>query len=271
MNAVPLSAAQPLVARAARPDSIGPRGRSPLVRLRSASIICFLFGGLLATQLRATEHLDRDRAIRAQALVDQGRMLREMQGSLISESAARQHLLDQIADLRSTLESAKWLSRSQIQALQARIQQLQNLAGLTRVTGEGVRIVLTDSPGLDRSLAGPYTPGVVHDLDIDSVVNELRACGAEAIAVNGSRVTGYTAIRALGPDIMVNWRRVSPPYRIDAVGRAQTLDSGLSMPGGIVDHLRNVFALYVTVTPVRKLNLPSATSLPLFRVAKPVV
>ncbi len=72
---------------------------------------------------------------------------------------------------------------------------------------------------------------IVHDYDLQLVVNELTASGAEAIAINGQRVISRTAIRCVGPTIMVNNVPIVPPFEILAVGDPGTLAGGLLLGG----------------------------------------
>ncbi|MDR0593162.1 MAG: DUF881 domain-containing protein, partial [Bifidobacteriaceae bacterium] len=61
---------------------------------------------------------------------------------------------------------------------------------------------------------------LVHQEDIDAVLNALWAGGAEAVAVQGHRVGSATAIKCVGNVILVGGRVYSPPYRISAIGPA---------------------------------------------------
>jgi uncharacterized protein YlxW (UPF0749 family) len=66
--------------------------------------------------------------------------------------------------------------------------------------------------------AGAYR---IHDADLQLVVNGLFGAGAEAVAINGNRVVVTTPIRAAGDTIVVNFRPVSPPYVVTAIGADQ--------------------------------------------------
>ena len=72
-----------------------------------------------------------------------------------------------------------------------------------------------------------------------SIVNELRAAGAEAISVNGERILSTTAIRCVGPTIQINGTKVASPFHIKAIGNAKYLESALNIRGGVVDNLRS--------------------------------
>ena len=58
----------------------------------------------------------------------------------------------------------------------------------------------------------------ISDSDLQMVVNALWSAGAEAIAVNGNRLVATSSIRAAGETVVVNFRPLSPPYKVEAVG-----------------------------------------------------
>ena len=109
------------------------------------------------------------------------------------------------------------------------------LAGLTKVKGEGIVVIIKDST--DTNI--PIEAGLVHDTDIMSIVNELKAAGAEAISVNGERILSTTAIRCVGPTIQINGTKVASPFHIKALGNAKYLESALNIKGGVADSLKS--------------------------------
>lgn len=108
------------------------------------------------------------------------------------------------------------------------IQQLQDArmnAGLTEVSGEGIRITLDDST---RLVTGNDPQNyVIHEEYIRQLVNILWNGGAEAIAVNNQRVTANTEIFCSGSYIQINGSRKMPPYMIEAIGDQKALQSAL--------------------------------------------
>lgn len=117
------------------------------------------------------------------------------------------------------------------------INLLKQRAGLTDVSGPGVVITINDSkvPVKDNENPNLY---LIHDEDILRVLNELRAGGAEAIAVNDQRLLGISEVRCAGPTIMVNGKVFGPPFVIKAIGDSKTLSASLTMRGGVVDTLK---------------------------------
>ena len=91
------------------------------------------------------------------------------------------------------------------------------------VSGPGVQITLSDAPP-GRIPAGA-TPNdlVIHQQDIEDTMNALWAGGAEAMTVQGVRITSRTVIRCIGNVILVDGTSFSPPYVIQAIGDPATL------------------------------------------------
>lgn len=118
-------------------------------------------------------------------------------------------------------------------------EQLDNaeiLSGLKEVSGKGVIIKMTDSK-FASSADNSDNLYILHDSDILLVVNELRDAGAEAISINGERLTALSEIRCVGSVISVNNVRIATPFIINAIGDSDTLESALLFRGGIVSEL----------------------------------
>ncbi|MDQ1437787.1 MAG: hypothetical protein QOK43_1416 [Acidimicrobiaceae bacterium] len=98
-----------------------------------------------------------------------------------------------------------------------RLADLAQAAGTTALTGKGLEVRLSDSDKrpAEADQTGAYR---IHDADLQLVVNALFAAGAEAVAVNDSRIVATTPIRAAGDTIVVNFRPLSPPYTVEAIG-----------------------------------------------------
>lgn len=101
--------------------------------------------------------------------------------------------------------------------LAVRIQRLAALGGGAAVEGPGVVVTMDDSPS-SRAPSGDPNDLVVHEQDIQTVVNALWSAGAEAIAVNGERLSSISAVRCAGNTLLLHGTLHSPPYEIVAVG-----------------------------------------------------
>ena len=121
----------------------------------------------------------------------------------------------ELATLRERADSLRRHKPGRAAALQQQIEQLATFAGDTSLKGPGLIITLADS-----SFAGKQnTPDFsIQDIDVQLVVNELWLGGAEAIAVNGQRIVSTTAVRSAGKAILVNYKVLTSPYRIAAIG-----------------------------------------------------
>lgn len=125
-----------------------------------------------------------------------------------------------------------------ISSMQDEIRQLSIIAGTENVRGEGIIITLSDgSKVLNEDLR---TDSLVHDSDILTVVNELKAAGAEVISVNGERIISTSAIRCVGPIIQVNYQKIAAPFIIKAIGNAQYLESAINIKNGVSDLLKEI-------------------------------
>jgi uncharacterized protein YlxW (UPF0749 family) len=127
------------------------------------------------------------------------------------------------------------------------------------VSGGALVVVLDDAEAGSRDGGGPET-GRVYDQDLQAVVNGLWAAGATAIAINGQRLTSTTAIRSAGEAILVDYRPLSPPYEVTALGDRERLEADFS--GSVADRqlraLADRFGIRTDVHPKRVARLPAA-------------
>lgn len=99
------------------------------------------------------------------------------------------------------------------------------IAGLTDVKGNGVIIKIDDA---DRdNYQGSSDSLLVHEQDVQSILNELKKAGAQAISINGERITAISEQVCAGPTILVNRNRYSVPYVIEAIGNPDNLYNSL--------------------------------------------
>jgi uncharacterized protein YlxW (UPF0749 family) len=127
-----------------------------------------------------------------------------------------------LADLRKQLTGLTEASgQARIQQMRALSDQIAGLSGAVAVQGPGVVVTLSDAGNADRTSNDPDSR--IQDVDLQAVVNALWAAGAEGIAVNGQRLVSTSAIRDAGAAVLVNFRVLSSPYRVQAVGDADGL------------------------------------------------
>lgn len=115
-----------------------------------------------------------------------------------------------------------------VDAAARKVEALSPAAGLTTVRGEGLVVVLTDTPR-DADVPEGVVPNllVVHQQDIQGFVNALWAGGAEAISLQDQRLTTTTGIKCVGNSVVLQGVPYAPPYRIVAVGDIPSLQSAL--------------------------------------------
>lgn len=135
-------------------------------------------------------------------------------------------------------------------------QRLARFLGQAPQNGSGVEVVLKDS---SKPLFLDNNPnlGIVHNTDLLQVVNELRAAGAKAIAINDQPVMGNTAIYCDGPIIFINQTRIVSPFRVVALGNPKTLTWYLNKPDGFLRELRQA-GIEIKVSQ-RKIGIPAYT------------
>lgn len=156
-----------------------------------------------------------------------------------SLEAERNKLSADLSDTRSRLveiEAALGKGQSVRAELMSQFETARLQAGLAGMTGPGVVVRMADSPRKPSGEDDPYF-FIVHDVDIQALVNELWAAGAEAITVNDQRIVTRSSIRCVGPTILVNANRLASPYVIKAIGPAADMEGGLRMPGGYLDSM----------------------------------
>ncbi|WP_326558321.1 DUF881 domain-containing protein [Micromonospora sp. NBC_01796] len=105
----------------------------------------------------------------------------------------------------------------------ARLRDLEAATGLGRVKGDGVVVRVADGPSEADAVtgAGGTNLGKVLDRDLQDIANALWSAGAEAVSINGQRLTATSTIRAAGGAILVDFRPVTGPYEVSAIGPGQ--------------------------------------------------
>lgn len=122
------------------------------------------------------------------------------------------------------------------------------------VTGPGIIMTLNDSK--QEVLEGEEISWyLIHDLDILEIVNELRMAGAEAISINGERVTASTSIRCGGPTINIDGKRHAVPFVIKAVGDPKTLEASALAPESYIELYMSYSGIQVEIQKVEKLTV----------------
>jgi uncharacterized protein YlxW (UPF0749 family) len=226
----------------------------------AAVVLLALMGFLVVTQVRATRHFREQPEVRTRNLYALAAMLRQ-------EREARRQLEEQLAALQAQVrefEQAAATGRTALEALRRQVEEYRVALGLVPVEGPGVVV---------RVAEGPARPGqgaaVVQYQDLVAVANELWAAGAEAVGVNGQRVVATSGFSQVGGTILVNLRRLQPPFVVEAIGDPATLEGALNIRGGVVEGLRGL-GLDVRVERRDRIRLPAFQGGFKFEHARPV-
>lgn len=224
------------------------------------TLAIFVMAFLVVAQLRTSRATTSQVEIPTRNVYAMATLLRQ-------EREARVRLESQVATLRGELESYQREGPKVSKLTEAMTRELETMRialGLRAMRGPGL-LVRLDDPSTQPKGANPV---VVTYQDIVAVINELWAAGAEAIAVNGQRVTAITGLSQVGGTVVVNLQRLNGPFQIVAIGDPSTLERALNIRGGLIDGLR-ALGLSVTMTPRASIVVPAYRGTFNFEHAKP--
>jgi uncharacterized protein YlxW (UPF0749 family) len=188
--------------------------RSLLWRLLAPAI--FVLAGLLFATSEATSH---GADLRGGRLTELSGLIRNANDRNVDSEREIVRLRNEVQTLSESLTHDQQVSQTR-----GRAEALENPAGLRPVTGAGLSVSLNDAPpdAADRRLPGlpPPSPDdlVVHQQDVQAVVNALWSGGAEAMQIMDQRVIATSAVRCVGNTLILQGRVYPPPYTVVAIG-----------------------------------------------------
>jgi uncharacterized protein YlxW (UPF0749 family) len=149
-----------------------------------------------------------------------------------------------------------------IGGLQDRVDVVATAAGLSAVRGPGLITTLRDSP-LAESPDGDPNDLLIHEQDLQAIINALWAGGAEAMSVNGQRVLTTTAIRCIGNTLLLHGRQYSPPYSVEAIGNRDALLAALDRDPAVerFRHAAQRYQLGLEVVATGEIESPASEDL----------
>ena len=217
----------------------------------AATLVTLVLGMAIAqTRIQANEN-----SITRDALVDRvlaaDRRVQELEATVLTAQ-----------DELKNAEAATLAGTSLGEQARTRLERLRFATGQTAVTGDGVTVTIDDAP-VDPLSNDKTPPGQVIDRDLQMVVNGLWQAGATDIAINGRRMTPTSAIRAAGDAILVNYRPMSPPYVVSAIGQDADQLAGRfrDNPAGLLlEELETKYGVIWELQRVTDLSLPPASS-----------
>lgn len=227
--------------------------KSPLnLDLKAKIVLAFVFmvlGFMISVQFKTTE---RQKTIHFERVEDLSERLKTVE-------MEKAQLAEELEQLRKNNNNG---------IMDSEIERLSVLSGVSAVEGEGIEIILDDSeipskPGDNPNLY------IIHDEDLLRVLNELRAAGAEALALNDQRIVAISEIRCAGPTVSINNVRSAPPYVIKAIGNPKNLISALRLRGGVIETFE-FWGIQTKIQTSDKIHIPAYKGLKNFEYAQSV-
>lgn len=249
LRAVRENALDPAYERAAQRPG-GRRRRWPLIVVVTL-VAGLMIGTAIGSTLRSRPAAEQER----QWIIDR------IAATEASQEELRARLAGLTADIRDLQGSGSGVGAADQEAL----EQLGAAAGTSPVRGPGIVLTIDDGP--DPRAQGSR----ILDTDLRHVVNGLWQSGAEAVAINGRRLSARTAIRAAGDAITVDFRSLTRPYVVEAVGDPDGLRTSFPATEGgrWLEGLRQHYAIVADVTTASDLRLPADPGLGVDRARLP--
>nr|KEP24294.1 hypothetical protein DA06_19475 [Georgenia sp. SUBG003] len=228
---------------------VGGRPRRPWPRISIGTGVVGLVAGLLF-------------AANASVFADDGtRQPQDLQGLARAEAERLERLEQENARLRADIAPYVEGETDPTDTDPGTEGQGSAAVGLEDVRGPGVEVQLWDAPHGGASDPAGFAPDdlVVHQQDLEAVMNALWSGGAEAMAVQGHRVVSTTGVRCVGNVLHIAGRTYSPPYVIEAVGDPDGLEAALRSSPGVAVYLQYVDAVGLgwSMTTQSELDLPA--------------
>lgn len=197
---------------------------------------------------------------------------------LIQERSHKNGALDEAnGSLRRDVESLAERDDGSTKAEDAKLTALEHTAGTQRIKGKAVTVTLDDAPpNATAKLPGYPEPQpdylVIHQQDLQAVVNALWKGGAQGIKVMDQRLISTSAVRCVGNTLILQGRVYSPPYKIQAVGDPGKLKQALADSKAIQNYMVyvNVYGLGWKVEDDGTVTLPGYSGTVDLQYAKPV-
>jgi len=181
-------------------------------------------------------------------------------GSLVAQrSRDNEERSAQVSTLRTEVEGLSGAATGTVDDPLADTA-LGTASGALAVTGPGLTVTLDDAPTTEPRPAGAAPDDlVVHQQDVEAVVNALWAGGAEAMMVMDQRIVSTSAVRCVGNVLVLQGRTYSPPYAIAAIGDVDALRAGLSGSSAVSIYQQYVsaYGLGYQVSDSDDLELPA--------------
>lgn len=214
-------------------------------------VVCLVAGiGFAATHRDA-----RGTELRSPVTANLADLVRAAEAKVQDADRSLSGLQDQVSS--ATQDAGR--TNSEVAAAQAKSTPLLAPGGLTAVRGPGMLVVLDDASSAPDDVDVDPNQLVVHQSDLQAVVNALWAGGAEAMTIAGQRVIATSAVRCVGNTLLLNGDVYSPPFRVEAVGPYQDMRAQLDKSPGVAlfKQAAGYYGLGYTVESQDRLQLPA--------------
>jgi uncharacterized protein YlxW (UPF0749 family) len=217
-------------------------------------VVALLAGLLFATSSHTAQGTD----LRAGQVTRLSELIRQRDADI---AAQEQQLADLQRQVQHLTEQAA-TRNGDVAAAQSSAQAGARSVGLTQMTGPGVEITLDDAPEQpDGVLPANARPDdlVIHQSDVQAVVNAVWASGADAVAVMDQRLIATSAVRCVGNVLLLRGRTYSPPFVITAIGDAAAVRAQLaaSPEVALLQQAVQAFGLTFTVRAKGSVTVPA--------------
>ena len=184
---------------------------------------------------------------------------------ILRENAQVARLADRAEQLRREVLAATGGDAGadgRVEQARRSLAPLESIAGLDPLSGPGLTVALDDAPRRPQGAPPPRGASpddlVVHQQDVQAVVNALWAGGAQGLALMDQRVIATSAVRCVGNTLILQGVVYSPPYVVTAVGDPQRLRAALAAAPGvqIFEQYVDAYGLRFDVTTHRFVTLP---------------
>ncbi|HEY3413807.1 MAG TPA: DUF881 domain-containing protein [Armatimonadota bacterium] len=234
--------------------------------LWQVTALALFLGAILGASLRAQENFRKNNIFPNRNGVPQVEYNRQ-----VKANTALQAEIKRLNEEKRKLTEG-YSGGAKVATLKAELRDTMAFAALTPIVGPGVTITLNDVPPAKRKTMGlAVDESNIHDVDVFEVVNELRAAGAEAIVINGQRLSAVSPIRCVGNSVLINATPVGMPLRISAIGNRDGLYSSIMMNGGIMDPENSRLALLnmISITKEKEIRAPAYSGPTALRAGRP--
>lgn len=214
-------------------------------------LIVVVITGILIGNVLKTK-IDYEEPINIYEIKDINSELRMIKGQLDVNEDIIAELENKAYKLKSNADREEYKKN-----LEHDLEKIKQMSSSTDVKGEGIIIKMSDS---NDEILKNTNFGIVHDIDIINILNELRLYGAEAISVNDVRIVETSTIKCGGPVVRIDNIPKAVPFVIKAIGNKEKLFAGLYETNGYLRILKDVYKVEIEVEAKDEIFIPKRVS-----------